>query len=141
VAVKVAENRRGFQALLDDACARLRFLKNGRPHYQALSLAIGLSRSTLLNNLRRGDTLPAWPTLFALRDKADIPMAELLFALDVITLDDVKALTGLQRTLLDLNESERVAAAHFKTWPAQTTRDYLHWLEQEPPQGGRREAV
>ncbi len=124
----VAPNRLYMKRLIDDACRRLGTMRGQEPYYRGLAESIGLDVVTLTAMFRRGDTLPAWRTLFTLRDKADIPMVKMLMALDVLRDEDITngervSLSDQQRQVLDLFEGASTGAVdELTTWIAQGLR-------------------
>lgn len=128
---EVAPNRRYMKRLIDDACERLHAMRGQEPYYRGLAESIGLDVVTLTATFRRGDTIPAWKTLFTLREKADIPMVKMLIALEVLHDDDLAeepggALTDEQRQILDLFEGlPKGSVGRLAAWIAQGLRGGL----------------
>jgi hypothetical protein len=125
---EVAPNRQYMKRLIDDACVRLGAMRGQEPYYRGLAESIGLDVMTLTATFRRGDTLPAWKTLFTLRDKAEIPMVKMLIALEVLRDEDLPGearpvLTDEQRQVLDLFEgAPKGAAGQLAAWIGQGLR-------------------
>lgn len=124
---EVASSRHYMKSLIDDACRRLGTMRGQEPYYRGLAESIGIDVVTLTATFRRGDTLPTWRTLFTLRDKADIPMAKMLIALDVLRPDDMggeaQPLSPEQREILDLFEGAPSGSiAQLAAWIAQGLR-------------------
>ncbi len=86
---------------------------------------------TLLNLLARPG-LPDWKTLIALRDKADIPMADMLVALDVLTVEGMVDALGHRATPSTLTDAQVYAHRAIEDMSDDDAIRMMQWLERAP---------